>query len=440
MNKFAHALMSILFTPVYADQDVLVCYASQTGTAANLANQSGDIIRQSGRSANISSLSSLKPSDFDTYKQVLMIVSTCGDGEIPDDGKQFYELLKQYPSLSVPVSILALGDQSYEHFCLAGKLMHEELQRMGAVREEVPVTVSGNPMDIWRRWLSEQLDQEIDNSQGTALSTPVKLSLASRTPLHSIGNEAPTNSNQAYQLTFDILSEMKEAYKVNDLMAIIPEGSEKERLYSIASSPTENPSQISLCVAKHQFMLDGELKNGACSDYLINQLEIGTEFDVSVKTGNGMALPDSDIPTILISTGAGIAPMMSVLKEREQQHHTGENWFIFGNRYSEHDYYYQQELEEYENSNFLTHLETTFSRDDERKMYVQNKFAQNKERLAEWLLNKNAQLYVCGRPELKDEILSVVSEALEPRFSEKIEAKNVLTNMINSKQITFELF
>lgn len=439
MNKITHALMSILFTPVYQDQDILICYASQTGTAANLAAQSGDIVKQMGRSVNVQSLSSLQPSDFNYYNQVLMIVSTCGEGEIPDDGKLFYELLKGFPDLSVPVSLLALGDHSYSKFCLAGKLMHQELIRMGAVDGEFPVMVSGNPIEIWRDWLSKQLNQEIDAAQTKALSRPVKLVLSEKQSLHNKDNKHMNTSNEAYQLTFDI--EGADHYKVNDLVAILPPGSDKERLYSIASSPTASSGkQISLCIARHQFMLDGELRNGACSDYLIQQLSIGSELDASIKPGAGLPLPQEDAATILISTGAGIAPMMAVLEERKQCAHTGKNWFIFGNRHSEGDFYYKDRLMQYLDDGDISQLNTAFSRDAGQKVYVQNRLEQQQEQLAEWLLDLGAQVYVCGRPELKDEILMVIRHSLEAHLADHREADQYLNSMLQNGRITFELF
>jgi len=369
-----------------------------------------------------------------------MIVSTCGEGEIPDDGKLFYEQLKAFPSLSIPISLFALGDQSYTHFCLAGKLMHKELKRMGAVGEETPTMVSGNPIEAWRDWLSIQLDQAIEKDQTKSLYTPVTLVLAAKRPLHNLTMDNAGSCNQAYHLTFDIVQDQNEPYKVNDLISVTPPGNNKERLYSVASSPSANKKQISLCIAKHQFMQNGKLTNGLCSDYLTQQLCVGQEFIGSIKTGAGMPLPNRETPAILIATGADIAPMMSVLEERKQQQHSGQNWLIFGNRYSDRDFYYQQELNQYVTDGTISQFDTAFSRDSEQKVYVQDKLKSKQAQLAEWLLNQNAQLYVCGRPELKREILAIITQALEASLLNRQEAETLVNKMLDNKQITFELF
>ncbi len=129
MNKITHALMSILFTPVYDNRDILSVTPVKLATAENLALQSGRIIAKTARSVEVQSLSALHPSDLNEYNQVVMIISTCGEGgEIPDQGKLFYQQLCDLPELSSNISILALGgDKSYQHFCLAGKLFNMNL-------------------------------------------------------------------------------------------------------------------------------------------------------------------------------------------------------------------------------------------------------------------------------------------------------------------------
>ncbi|WCE31458.1 flavodoxin domain-containing protein [Vibrio sp. SCSIO 43137] len=437
MNKITYALMSLLFTPVNKNQDILICYASQTGTAANLAKQSGDIAVTLGRSAAVRSLSSLHPSELENYNQVLMIVSTCGEGEIPDEGKLFYQQLQQYPALSVPVSLLALGDNSYKHFCLAGILIHNELKRMGSPCEEEPLLVSGNPIDIWRDWLSYQLASDIDDKQIQATSTQVALTLTERYPLHNNGS-ADSPASEAYHLRFKLSDAVN--YKINDLVAITPPGSQKERLYSIASSSIDNTGGLSLCIARHQFLLDGKQQPGLCSDYLINQLNSGEAFNAEIRAGAGMALPTSKTPLILVATGAGIAPMMSMLAERKLCSHVGPNWMIFGHRHSESDFYYQQQLSDYQSEGVISQLDTAFSRDSNEKVYVQDRLREHSEQLADWLVKQDGQVYVCGRPELKDEVLSVISHSLQQNGKSSVQSERLIADMLQNHRIVFELF
>ena len=436
MNRLGYALMNLIFTPVDKNRDVLVCYASKTGTASHLALQTAKILRASGRAAFVTSLGSLNPQDLTQYKLVLMIVSTCGEGDMPDEGKLFYDQLSDSAPLSVPTYVLALGDKSYQHYCSAGIDMHNALLKLGAAIESEATLVSGNPIPTWQAWLAQCTGQYLEEQTIAPLSRDITLTLKERRALHS--SDCADASNQAFHLEFEVSA--GEHYEINELVGITPPNSDKERLYSIASSSHQTPGTLALSIARHQFMLGGEVANGACSHYLIEGLDIGDAFEAKIKVGAGMPLPSSSTPAILIATGAGIAPMMSQLSERQHFAHDGDNWMIFGNRYQQSDYYYQTELEAYQQTGFITHLDTAFSRDGAEKVYVQSVLAQHQDRLAEWLLDREAQVYVCGRPELKDEILSVIEQAIHTRIPNKTQAKERLCALQNNHRIYFELF
>ena len=436
MNRLSYILMSILFTPVDRNRDLLVCYASQTGTAANLARQTGDLVRRKGRAVQVSSLSKLSPEDLDEYQQVLMIVSTCGDGEFPDDGRVFYQQLCQYPQLTVPVHLLALGDKSYPKFCLAGKLVHEQLLRLGAASECEARLVSGNPMLEWKAWLEQYLELEVTENEVTNISRKVSLELLEKRALHN--EHSAKSANQAFHIDLRINSDVNITYAVNDLIAIKPPNETKERLYSIASSSLPNSNRLSLCVARHQFMLNGQKMAGACSSFLIDKLQVGDVFEAHIKSGSGMPLPRNEATVIMIATGAGIAPMMSQLEERSWLGHTGDNWVLFGNRYQQDDYYYQPLLEEYLRQGTITRLDCAFSRDDDEKIYVQHRLTQKQDLLIDWILNKKAQIYVCGRPALKQEILAVIERALINNSPNH--GAEQFKSFVESDRIYFELF
>lgn len=437
MNRLSYALMSLLFSPIDRNKDILVCYASHTGTAAHLAQQTALILQKTGRAVHVVSLGSITPEELTGYKQVLMIVSTCGEGEMPDEGKLFYEQLSESSTLPIPTHLLALGDKSYPHYCSAGIEMHKALLALGAAVESEATLVNGNPLSTWQAWLTQCTGTEVDSKSIAPISRELTLELKEKTALHS--NKMDDASNQAFHIEFEITGD-KDRYKINELVAITPPNSDKERLYSIASSSYSTPGRLALTIAKHQFFLDGELTNGACSNFLIEELNLGEQLDVKIKLGGGMPLPEPNTPVILVATGAGIAPMMSQLNERQFFSHSGENWMIFGNRHYESDYYYRNKLEEFKQNNVITYLDTAFSRDSESKVYVQDILKKHNDRLTEWLLDKGANLYVCGRPELKEEILSVIEVALLERFEDEIKARETLCALQNNCRIYFELF
>ena len=436
MDRFKYFLMNLIFSPVYNDGDILVCYASQTGTGANLAEQSGQLIREQGKTVSVRSLATLQPKDLERFQQVLMIVSTCGEGEIPDDGIEFYEMLKDYPALDTPVSLLALGDRSYQHFCTAGCFYQEELVRLGASTEELPVMADGNPMESWQYWLNEQLDVQVDESAISKTEQELTLELVASQALHQQAEEG----NQAYRLSFRIIADETFHYQAGDLLGIIPPEDNRERLYSIASGPSWQDNYIELCVGVLSYEKAGKTVYGQCSRYLTADLKPGERIQATWKSGGGLTLPESNEPLVMVATGAGIAPMMCLLQERLKQQHSGDNWLLFGNRKSSADYYYQDDLNEMVGNGHIQHLETAFSRETDKKVYVQNVLGENRERLADWLLNKNARLYACGRKELKDNLLEITRQSLISELDNADQADELLSKMTQEKRVCFELF
>lgn len=104
----------------------------------------------------------------------------------------------------------------------------------------------------------------------------------------------------------------------------------------------------------------------------------------------------------MIGPGTGIAPMRALLQEREHQaklsNCKGNNILFFGCRHRDIDYIYRDELEAYQSSGTLSQLHVAFSRDGNRKVYVQHLLADqdNAATLAKLLLECNAYVFVCG--------------------------------------------
>lgn len=78
----------------------------------------------------------------------------------------------------------------------------------------------------------------------------------------------------------------------------------------------------------------------------------------------------------MIGPGTGIAPFRAFLHERRALAATGRNWLLFGERSATTDFLYRDELEAMQSDGHLTRLDLAFSRDQERKIYVQDRMAE----------------------------------------------------------------
>ena len=114
-----------------------ILYGTQTGNSEGLAEDLGDAMRAQGINAVVASLDDIEAEALADMDYVLIITSTYGEGEMPDNAELFWEALKSgdMPRLEhVHFSVLALGDTAYDDFCEAGKQFDLRLEQLGAKR------------------------------------------------------------------------------------------------------------------------------------------------------------------------------------------------------------------------------------------------------------------------------------------------------------------
>jgi sulfite reductase alpha subunit-like flavoprotein len=172
------------------------------------------------------------------------------------------------------------------------------------------------------------------------------------------------------------------------------------RLYSISSSPLEDPTRVHVTTAVVRFestaaAADGAVRHGVCSGYLAN-LAGGAEVDVFIQRTKHFRPPqDPDTGVIMVGPGTGIAPFRGFLHDRAARGHAGNNWLFFGERHEASEFYYRDELDAFRRSGVLTRLDTAFSRDGANKLYVQDRMRESAAELWKWIAD-GAHLYVCG--------------------------------------------
>ncbi|WP_286264897.1 assimilatory sulfite reductase (NADPH) flavoprotein subunit [Thalassotalea atypica] len=114
-----------------------ILFASQTGNAKGVASKLADAAKQAGITVNLKNVADYKPKSLKSETHLLIVASTNGEGEPPDDALEFHEFLhgKKAPKLAnLKYSVLALGDSSYEFFCQTGKEFDERLAALGATQ------------------------------------------------------------------------------------------------------------------------------------------------------------------------------------------------------------------------------------------------------------------------------------------------------------------
>ncbi|SRR5581483_4617983 len=168
------------------------------------------------------------------------------------------------------------------------------------------------------------------------------------------------------------------------------------RFYSVASSQYLYKDEVHLTVALFSFTHQNEQRYGVGSHFLCHLSILNkTPIPIYVQPAQHFTLPaDTDIPIIMVGPGTGVAPFRAFLQERVAKNAKGKNWLFFGERNRQSDYFYEEEFEMFK-SQEKVRLDLAFSRDQDTKIYVQNKMQENAKDLWEWLQD-GAYFYVCG--------------------------------------------
>jgi sulfite reductase (NADPH) flavoprotein alpha-component len=168
------------------------------------------------------------------------------------------------------------------------------------------------------------------------------------------------------------------------------------RLYSIASSQSEVEEEVHLTLGVVEYEAHGHYHLGGASGYLGHRLKEGEDVLIYVESNDNFRLPeDTTTPVIMIGPGTGIAPFRAFIQERAATEASGDNWLFFGNPHFTEDFLYQTEWQDYLNDGVLTRIDLAFSRDQQEKIYVQHRIAEQAEELWNWL-QRGAHIYVCG--------------------------------------------
>ena len=170
----------------------------------------------------------------------------------------------------------------------------------------------------------------------------------------------------------------------------------KPRLYSISSSPKRHAGQVHLTVRKVLYDFNNRDRKGVASTMLSDRVTPGGTLRVFVQKSHGFTIPvDPSAPAIMIGPGTGIAPFRAFLHERDAIGAKGKNWLFFGDQRSQFDFLYEEELADLKARGVLTRLDTAFSRDQDKKVYVQDRIVENGKELHAWL-REGAHVFVCG--------------------------------------------
>lgn len=142
-------------------QTITILYGSQTGNGRGIAKALATKAQSQGYAVNLASMGEYNVRQLKQETLLLLVVSTHGEGEAPDDAIELHKFLasKRAPKLdNLHYSVLALGDSSYEFFCQTGKDFDARLAALGAKALLPVVQCDVDYEDAAGQWHADVLD------------------------------------------------------------------------------------------------------------------------------------------------------------------------------------------------------------------------------------------------------------------------------------------
>ena len=113
-----------------------ILYATQTGNAETVAKKLQLLAKNQGFNANLVEMNYHNINTFRQLRNVAIVTSTYGNGEVPEMGIDFWNELKssKVEMVNLRYGLIALGDKSHKIFCGAGKAISKKLDDLKCIK------------------------------------------------------------------------------------------------------------------------------------------------------------------------------------------------------------------------------------------------------------------------------------------------------------------
>ncbi|KAJ3274998.1 hypothetical protein HDV01_001504 [Terramyces sp. JEL0728] len=259
------------------------------------------------------------------------------------------------------------------------------------------------------------------------------------TKQHQLEIFAKYAKDAAEKKLLEALSDNRDKYVVEvetqqktlaDILHEFPSIAVSIRYYSISSSSKESPKVVSVTavvvryVLPHQLSNNGKrvvVKEGLVTSFLerIHDHKAGKieshaipasehipklHYPVYIRSSNFRLPKNLETPVVMVGPGTGVAPFRGFIRERflhaKEGEKVGPTWLFYGCRNADSDYLYKEEfkemLDEAKDLDIDLKIITAFSRDTDKKVYVQHCVKEHAENIWNFLETQNGNFYICG--------------------------------------------
>ena len=290
-------------SPLETQSDVKhldIIFGTQTGNAEGLAEDAANLAREKGFSPVISEMDEIEMDHLSTMQNLIVVVSTYGEGEMPNNANQFWESLSAStaPRLeNLKYGVLALGDTSYDEFCQAGKLIDMRLEQLGAERLVARVDCDVDYDDLAASWIETAIPDAA--SVVSAKPTPTgqkkaKTGWGRKNPYISemLDNRILSGSKSAKEIrhiVFD-LGDSGMAYEAGDALGVMP---------------VNAPDLVAAWLKRLKVASDTDIGGAPLSELLTSDLEIMTPSRELIR-GVELVAENEELTAVVKSQDKGL--------------------------------------------------------------------------------------------------------------------------------------
>ncbi len=221
------------------------------------------------------------------------------------------------------------------------------------------------------------------------------------------------------------------------------------RYYTIASSAKLSPTKVRIAISLSDYNSPkGKRFFGITSEYLHRIFSTGFDTGSKPDAASRIFIKDSlfkypedpKTPVVMCGPGTGVVPFIAFaedrqyLKANDADIELGDATLFFGCKEDNEDYIYKEEISEFLGDNRLSKVHEAFSRQQDKKVYVQDLIRENAEQVREALMDKNGQFFICGAMEMG----KAVEKLLEEIFGDG--GEDYLKKMKTDKRFAKELW
>jgi sulfite reductase (NADPH) flavoprotein alpha-component len=243
-----------------AAPELTVLYGTESGNSESLADLTVKAAKGKGFKAKAVNMADITVAKLKDIQNLLVIVSTWGEGDPPETASDFYEAFMGDKAPKLPntrFSVLGLGDTSYEEFCKMGKDFDARLETLGAKRiyDRVDCDVDyDDDFAKWHKGALAVLEAEAKPALSTTVATPVA---ASATVKYSRKNPYPSeltervmlngegSAKETIHLEFNLEGSGLE-YQTGDALAVVPHNAEDVVNSIIETSKLDPEAPVSI--------------------------------------------------------------------------------------------------------------------------------------------------------------------------------------------------